>query len=65
MHKCHNPECNKSCHPSKLMCLSCWRKVPKHLQNEVYRLYRKGQEIDKQPSIEWVNAAMAAIKSLR
>lgn len=65
MHKCHNPQCDKRCHPSKLMCLSCWQKVPKELQNEVYRCYRKGQEKDKNPSQEWLNAARAAIKSIQ
>ena len=43
----------------------CWRKVPKNLQNDVYRHYRKGQEIDKQRSIEWLNAARAAVKSIK
>jgi hypothetical protein len=46
------------------MCLPCWRRVPKDLQREVYRHYRKGQEIDKDPSEKWLEAAKAAIKSL-
>lgn len=36
-HHCHALGCKRSCPPAWLMCRSCWRLVPKELQDEVYR----------------------------
>jgi len=47
-----------------LMCLPHWRLVPADLQREVYRTYRKGQEVDKQPSAEYLVAQRAAIRAV-
>lgn len=32
--------CGRNVSPGKLMCLTCWREVPKHLQADVYRTWR-------------------------
>jgi hypothetical protein len=38
--------------------------TPKHLQKEIWRTYRRGQEIDKQPSAEYMEAQRAAIEAV-
>lgn len=38
--------------------------VPKPLRQAVWRLYRKGQEQDKRPSPEYLEAAKAAIAAV-
>lgn len=60
-HTCHVPYCQCLVPPKLLMCRNHWGKVPKKLQNEVYRCYRPGQEIDKQPSQQYLTAAKVAI----
>lgn len=32
--------CGRTAPEGKLMCLKCWREVPKHLQGAVYRTFR-------------------------
>jgi len=46
------------------MCRPCWRLVPKPLQDEVWKHYKAGQEINGQPSRDYVAAARAAIRAL-
>ena len=46
------------------MCLAHWRLVPARLQREVWRHYRKGQEIDKQPTRAYMEAQRAAIEAV-
>ncbi len=60
-HFCHALECEVSIDPRLLMCYGHWGLVPKSLKQQVYRTYRKGQEIDKGPSPEYIRAARAAI----
>src|ERR1041385_2548742 len=36
-HHCHALGCNRQCPPRWLMCRPCWSKVPRELQDEVYR----------------------------
>lgn len=62
-HKCHVPYCAKEVKPEYLMCFRHWNFVPKTLQNDVWRHYRKGQCDDKNPSAEWMKAADAAINA--
>jgi len=46
MHPCPTG-CGDSAATGKLMCPLCWREVPKHLQQEVYRTWRA---YDRRPS---------------
>lgn len=43
------------------MCGSHWRMVSQRNQAAVWKHYRHGQEIDKRPSREYLEAARAAI----
>lgn len=63
-HRCHAEDCNVEVAPSLLMCPRHWRMVPADLQGAVWRTYRKGQEIDKRPSAEYLAAATAAIRAV-
>ena len=46
------------------MCRSHWYMVPKDLRDAVWATYRPGQEIDKQPSLEYLDVAMQAIEAV-
>jgi hypothetical protein len=63
-HHCHATGCRYQCPPEKLMCWKHWSKVPVELQRAVYRHYRRGQCNDMNPSREWVDAALAAIRAV-
>lgn len=63
-HLCHARGCRTEVAPRFLMCARHWSLVPKNLQLKVWRHYRKGQEIDKQPSAEYLAAAKEAIDSV-
>lgn len=60
-HHCHARGCKKKCPPKALMCAMHWAMVAPVLQADVWRTYRPGQEIKKNPSNEWMQAADAAI----
>ncbi len=60
-HECHAIACNTLVPPRLLMCQKHWRKVPKKLQDDVWRFYVSGQEIRKDPFLDYLTAAWAAI----
>lgn len=60
-HHCHVEGCNNTCIPKYLMCRRHWYKVPKRIQNLVYKYYRVGQCNDMDVSVEWFIAARLAI----
>ena len=53
-HRCHWPTCNKPVPPKLWGCKDHWFKLPKRLRDRVWETYRPGQEIDKQPSDEYM-----------
>lgn len=59
-HTCHWPGCTKEVPPKRLMCRSHWKTLPSAIRSAVWDAYRPGQEIDKDPSREYVAAARAA-----
>jgi len=63
-HTCHAEGCEVEIPPRMLCCPRHWRMVPKHLQAEIWRTYRPGQETDKQPSAEYLVAQRAAIEAI-
>lgn len=64
VHHCHARNCKVSIPPRLLMCPKHWRMVPRRIQNNVNRNYRRGQEIDKNPTMEYMGAAKDAIDSV-
>lgn len=56
-HTCHWPGCPREVPPAMWGCREHWFTLPKNLRREIWRTYRKGQEIDKSPSPEYIKAA--------
>lgn len=42
------------------MCPPHWYSLPEDMRREIWRLYRPGQEIDKSPSLAYLEAATRA-----
>jgi hypothetical protein len=49
-HLCHAPGCKTTVSPKMFTCRQHWYALPKPLRDAIWREYRPGQEIDKQPS---------------
>lgn len=60
-HLCHARSCPVPVPPRMLMCKAHWFALPHHVRRNIWRLYRPGQEIDKRPSKEYLDAMNAAI----
>jgi hypothetical protein len=60
-HTCHARGCDVPCKPELLMCRRHWGRVPRVVQQDVWKHYRPGQCDDKDPSPAWHRAADAAI----
>lgn len=63
-HTCHARGCKAPVPPARLMCLRHWRMVPKNLQRAVWATYELGQELTKDPSLEYLEAATAAVNAV-
>lgn len=59
-HFCHAPGCKVEVPPKIFMCIRHWRKLPAALRQEIWRCYRPGQEVTKDPSPEYLAAAQRA-----
>lgn len=60
-HVCHAVGCNVAVPPRMFMCSPHWYKLPKVYQNVIWHYYRPGQEIDKEPSLDYIAVAFAGI----
>jgi hypothetical protein len=60
-HRCHAKDCRAVVPPRIFMCRRHWFMVPKTLRDAVWAAYRQGQEIDKDPSPAYRDAAHEAI----
>ena len=56
-HRCHWPGCEVEVEPKFWGCWPHWRSLPKRLQDRIWKAYRRGQEVTKTPSAEYVQAA--------
>lgn len=56
-HHCHWPGCTREVPPSQWGCRVHWYMLPKALRNKIWGTYRRGQEIDKNPSPQYIAAA--------
>lgn len=50
--------------PKLLMCAKHWKMVPFPLQQLVWKHYRRGQEIDKNPSAQYLEVMRKAIEAV-
>lgn len=60
-HHCHAVGCSAEVPPKLHMCPAHWRMVPKAVQKLVWKHYRAGQEVDKNPSIDYLATAFVSI----
>lgn len=60
---CHAEDCTNRRSRGKLMCGSCWNRVPEDIQRAVYAAYDPAAGLRQSP--EWAAAAQRAIASLR
>lgn len=63
-HLCHAMACKIPVDPSLLMCGPHWKRVPKSFQARLWRWYIPGQEIRKDPTMEYLKAAEACIHAV-
>lgn len=63
-HLCHAVKCNVHVSPALFMCKKHWALVPPQLKADILRHYRKGQEVDKRPSIAYLRAVQSAIRAV-
>ena len=56
-HTCHWPTCTVEVPPRMWGCKRHWMMLPADIRKEIWRTYRKGQEIDKRPSMAYIAAA--------
>lgn len=64
VHTCHAYRCEVPVPPKMFMCKKHWYKLPKHMRDGIWARYRPGQEIDKRPTIDYINYADMCIKWL-
>lgn len=64
VHLCHAIGCETPVRPALLMCRRHWFMVPARLRAEVLATYRRGQCDDKNPSLDYLVAARAAINAV-
>lgn len=56
-HRCHWTGCNLEVPPALWGCRLHWYKLPQELRNKIWKAYRPGQEIRKDPSEEYLAVA--------
>lgn len=59
-HMCHWPSCRRIIPVKLFMCTPHWKQLPQVHRDAIFKAYRVGQEIDKNPSREYVTAARSA-----
>ena len=63
-HQCHAIKCHIIVAPKLLMCQKHWALVPPQLKSDIWKHYRKSQEVDKKPSVEYLHAMRRAIRAV-
>ena len=56
-HRCHWPGCEAEVEPKFWGCWKHWRSLPAVLRERIWATYRRGQEMTKAPSAEYIAAA--------
>lgn len=57
-HTCHWPGCEVPVPPAMWGCKPHWFSLPKPLRARIWATYRRGQEITRDPSSEYIAAAL-------
>ena len=57
-HHCHWPGCGKQVPPAMWGCKEHWFKLPKRLRDRIWAAFRPGQEVNRTPSREYLDAAI-------
>ena len=61
VHLCHAQGCMTAVPPRMFMCGRHWRMVPKPMRDAIWATYVPGQERRKDPTPEYLDAAMDAV----
>ena len=56
-HTCHWPGCEVEVPPAMWGCRKHWYKLPKQLRQKLWQVYEPGQEIEGNPSEEYIEVA--------
>lgn len=56
-HHCHWTGCDKNVPPAMWGCKKHWFKLPARLRARIWRTYRPGQEVTKDPSADYLAVA--------
>lgn len=59
-HTCHWPGCPVEVEPQLWGCRTHWYRLPMAIRRDIWRYYRPGQEITKDPSDAYIGAARRA-----
>jgi hypothetical protein len=60
-HTCHHPQCDQAVPAKMFACRIHWYALPKLIRDMIWATYRPGQEITKDPSPEYLEAARIAL----
>jgi hypothetical protein len=56
-HTCHWPGCKVVVPPKLWGCKTHWYRLPKELRDKIWDAYRPEQEVDKRPSMKYIEVA--------
>jgi hypothetical protein len=59
-HTCHWPGCDVKVPPKLFACRPHWFALPSHIRAKIWTAYVPGQEISKDPSPAYIDAALTA-----
>lgn len=63
-HHCHAIGCDRVVPPKLFMCATHWKRLPRRHQEAIWRTYRRGQEIRKDPSVAYLVAQAEAVLAM-
>lgn len=61
-HVCHWPTCARVVPPSMWGCKKHWFRLPKEFRDRIWETYVPGQEVRKDPSVEYLEIATSIEK---
>lgn len=63
-HTCHAHGCDVPILPRQFMCRKHWFMLRKPMQRAIWREYREGQEVDKNPSLRYLAVQQRAVSEV-